>query len=172
MIVLVIGGSGSGKSAWAERLAVTLPGVARVYLATMQAADGEALRRVERHRAQRADKGFQTVEAAMDLAKVPLPEKAVVLVEDVPNWAANEMFGGGDTARMIPALQSLAQRARHLILVTGNVFADGVAYDETTMAYLKLLAEVNAAAAEMADAVVEVVCGLPVYVKGEIPCMC
>ena len=172
MIVLVIGGSGSGKSAWAERLAVTLPGVARVYLATMQAADGESLRRVERHRAQRADKGFQTVEAAMDLAKVPLPEKAVVLVEDVPNWAANEMFGGGDTARMIPALQSLAQRARHLILVTGNAFADGVAYDETTMAYLKLLAEVNAAAAEMADAVVEVVCGLPVYVKGEIPCMC
>lgn len=172
MIVLVIGGSGSGKSAWAERLAVTLPGVARVYLATMQAADGESLRRVERHRAQRADKGFQTVEAAMDLAKVPLPEKAVVLVEDVPNWAANEMFGGGDTARMIPALQSLAQRARYLILVTGNVFADGVAYDETTMAYLKLLAEVNAAAAEMADAVVEVVCGLPVYVKGEIPCMC
>lgn len=172
MIVLVIGGSGSGKSAWAERLAVTLPGVARVYLATMQAADGESLRRVERHRVQRADKGFQTVEAAMDLAKVPLPEKAVVLVEDVPNWAANEMFGGGNTARMIPALQSLAQRARHLILVTGNVFADGVAYDETTMAYLKLLAEVNAAAAEMADAVVEVVCGLPVYVKGEIPCMC
>lgn len=172
MIVLVIGGSGSGKSAWAERLAVTLPGVARVYLATMQAADGESLRRVERHRAQRADKGFQTVEAAMDLAKVPLPEKAVVLVEDVPNWAANEMFGGGDTARMIPALQSLAQRARHLILVTGNVFADGVAYDETTMAYLKLLAEVSAAAAEMADAVVEVVCGLPMYVKGEIPCMC
>ena len=164
MIVLVIGGSGSGKSAWAEHLAVTLPGVARVYLATMQAADGESLRRVERHRAQRADKGFQTVEAAMDLAKV--------LVEDVPNWAANEMFGGGDPARMIPALRSLAQRARHLILVTGNVFADGVVYDETTMAYLKLLAEVNAAAAEMADAVVEVVCGLPVYVKGEIPCMC
>ena len=172
MIVLVIGGSGSGKSAWAERLAVTLPGVARVYLATMQAADGESLRRVERHRVQRADKGFQTVEAAMDLAKTVLPEDALVLVEDVPNWAANEMFGGGDTARMIPALQSLAQRARHLILVTGNVFADGVAYDETTMAYLKLLAEVNAAAAEMADAVVEVVCGLPVYVKGEIPCMC
>lgn len=172
MIVLAIGGSGSGKSAWAERLAVTLPGVARVYLATMQASDGESLRRVERHRTQRADKGFQTVEAAMDLAKAVLPEDALVLVEDVPNWAANEMFGGGDPAWMIPALQSLAQRARHLILVTGNVFADGVAYDETTMAYLKLLAEVNAAAAEMADAVVEVVCGLPVYVKGEIPCMC
>ena len=118
MIVLVIGGSGSGKSAWAEHLAVTLPGVARVYLATMQAADGESLRRVERHRAQRADKGFQTVEAAMDLAKVPLPEKAVVLVEDVPNWAANEMFGGGDTARMIPALQSLARRARTALPTT------------------------------------------------------
>ena len=95
MIVLVIGGSGSGKSAWAERLAVALPGVARVYLATMQAADGESLRRVERHRAQRSDKGFQTVEAAMDLAKAVLPEDASVLVEDVPNWAANEMFGGG-----------------------------------------------------------------------------
>ena len=47
-------------------------------------ADGESLRRVERHRAQRADKGFQTVEAAMDLAKAVLPEDASVLVEDVP----------------------------------------------------------------------------------------
>ena len=37
---------------------------------------------------------------------------------------------------------------------------------------LLVLTFTNAAAAEMADAVVEVVCGLPVYVKGEIPCMC
>ncbi len=171
MIVLVMGGSGSGKSRWAERLAVTLPGSARVYLATMQAADEESLRRVARHRAQRADKGFRTVEASVDLANASFPPDTAVLVEDVPNWVANEIFGGGDTARLLPALHSMAARARHLILVTGNVFADGVTYDASTTAYLQTLTEVNAAAAALSDAVVEIVCGLPMYLKGDIPCM-
>ena len=68
MIVLVTGGSGSGKSAFAERLIENLPREKRVYAATMQVYDGESVRRVQRHRAQRAGLGFETVECPKDLA--------------------------------------------------------------------------------------------------------
>ncbi len=64
MFVLVVGGSGSGKSAYAEELAVSLssPGMERYYLAAMQVFDQEGQRRVERHRTLRQGKGFLTIE--------------------------------------------------------------------------------------------------------------
>lgn len=58
MIVLVTGGSGCEKSTWAEKLVASLPKENGVYIAIMQVYDEKSRRRVERHRAQRADKGF------------------------------------------------------------------------------------------------------------------
>ena len=68
MIILLTGGSGCGKSTWAEKLIADMPGDKRVYIATMQVYDGESVRRVARHRAQRAGLGFVTVECEKDLA--------------------------------------------------------------------------------------------------------
>ena len=62
MTVLILGGSGSGKSAYAEETALALAGEgAKYYLATMEAGDGEALERVNRHRQMRKGKGFVTL---------------------------------------------------------------------------------------------------------------
>ena len=167
MIVLVTGGSGCGKSTWAERLVASLPRENRVYIATMQVYDEESVRRVARHRAQRADKGFVTVECEKDLASADIPEGSIVLLEDLVNLMANEMFDGGDVGRIVPALDALAKKCRHLVMVTNDVFSDGVAYGESTLAYLRQLAQINARAAEIADCVVEVVYSIPLCVKGE-----
>ena len=61
MMVLVTGGAASGKSAFAERVALSLPGP-HVYMATMRHGDAETEARIDRHRRQRAGKGFETVE--------------------------------------------------------------------------------------------------------------
>lgn len=53
MLTLVIGGAASGKSAYAEHLAVQSGGP-RYYLATMQVWDAECAARVAKHRAMRA----------------------------------------------------------------------------------------------------------------------
>ena len=144
MIVLVTGGSGCGKSTWAEKLVDTLPRENRIYIATMQVYDDESVQRVARHRAQRADKGFTTIECETDLASAEVPEGSIVLLEDLVNLMANEMFSGGDVARIIPALQSLAGKCRHLVMVTNDVFSDGVTYTESTQDYLRQLAAINA----------------------------
>jgi len=171
MIVLVTGGSGSGKSTWAEKLVASLPNENRVYIATMQVYDAESVKRVERHRAQRADKGFRTIEREKDLASADIAEGSVVLLEDLVNLMANEMFDGGDVSRIVPALNILAKKCRHLIMVTNDVFADGIEYAESTQEYIRQLAEINNAAAQMADCVVEVVYSILVCVKGELPCV-
>ena len=169
MIILLTGGSGCDKSTYAEKLFTAMPRDRRVYIATMQVYDGESVRRVARHRAQRAGMGFVTVECEKDLASAPVEEGSVVLLEDLVNLVANEMFDGGNVARVVPALRSLARRCRHLVMVTNDVFSDGVAYEETTQAYLRALAEVNRQAAAMADYAAEVVYSIPVPLKGELP---
>lgn len=171
MIALVIGGSGSGKSAYAEKLVKEISREKRVYLATMRVWDEESRRRVERHRAQRAELGFRTVECPVDLDAAELDEESTVLLEDISNLVANEMFDGeGDVKRLIPSLKNLARRCKNLVMVGNDVFSDGGAYDASTREYLRLLAEVNAAMAEIADCGIEVVCSIPVMFKGEKPC--
>ena len=171
MIVLVTGGSGCGKSTWAEKLIASLPDEKRVYIATMQVYDEESVRRVARHRAQRADKGFRTIECEKDLASADVEEGSIVLLEDLVNLMANEMFDGGDAERIVPALKALAARCRHLVMVTNDVFSDGVTYAESTQEYLRVLAEINSQAAALADCVVEVVYSIPIAVKGALPCV-
>ena len=171
MICLITGGSGCGKSTWAEKLVRTLPAVDRVYVATMQVYDRESEIRVQRHRAQRAGLGFRTVECEKDLAAVQVEAGSVVLLEDLVNLAANEMFDGGDPDRIVPALEDLAARCGHLIMVTNDLFSDGEPYTPSVQEYMRRLAEINRRAAGLADCVIEMVYSVPVVLKGELPCL-
>lgn len=171
MIALVIGGSGSGKSAYAENLVKQISENNRVYIATMRVWDQESEIRVVRHRAQRKELGFETIECPVKLGSIQLPQDATVLLEDIPNLVANELFDeNGDVGRIVPALRKLAGSCANLIMVTGNIFTDGRDYDPETKEYMRLLSEVNAAAAMLADCGVEVVYTIPVPFKGELPC--
>lgn len=73
MIVLVIGGSGSGKSEFAENICMELPAEEKRYIATMQAFDEESRARIAKHRKARSGKGFETIEQGTHLETVCLP---------------------------------------------------------------------------------------------------
>ena len=170
MLILVSGGSASGKSEFAESL-VTSSGLEnRIYLATMQVWDQESVRRVERHRQMRAGKGFETVECPTGLADIVLPSGCAVLLEDLSNLCANEYFSpdGKDGAldRVLAGIRRAADQAELLVVVTNELFSDGMDYDPVTLDYLSVLGELNRRTAALAGQVYEVVCGIPVAWKG------
>lgn len=171
MIVLVTGGSGCGKSYFSERLLIKLSeGAPKYYIATMDAYDDESKRRVARHRAQRAGLGFQTIERPLDIGGIALPPGSTAMLECAATLLSNEMFlPGGDADSIIRGVHHLSKMAAHLVIVTNDVFSDGVSYPDMTDEYLRKLAHINRAAAEMADTVVEVVYSIPVKIKGDLP---
>lgn len=171
MVALITGGSACGKSTYAERLACALPAENRVYVATMQVCDEESIQRVKRHRAQRADKGFLTLETPKQLSMIPVEYNSTVLLEDMVNLLANEMFSGGNWSCIEKDIQYLAKRSKHLVIVTNDVFSDGVVYAGPTWEYMRNLAYLNRCAAEMADCVVELVYSIPLYIKGGPLCL-
>ncbi|MBQ6236260.1 MAG: bifunctional adenosylcobinamide kinase/adenosylcobinamide-phosphate guanylyltransferase [Clostridia bacterium] len=171
MLILVTGGSASGKSAYAESLC--LGDSPRVYLACMQPFGTEGARRIERHRAMRKDKGFLTVERYTDLASLILPPCACVLLEDLGNLAANEMFSSEPPRdpydAVIGGVDALQKQCERLVVVTDEIGSDGVQYDPATTAYIAALETANRALSARADAVIEVVAGFPIPLKGELP---
>lgn len=170
MTVYLEGGAACGKSRLGEAWAVSLhrgsPG-SLFYLATMEAGDGESLRRVARHRAARAGKGFVTLERPLGLAALDLPPRATVLLEDLGNLAANELFspGGGGEAALLAGLEHLLARAENLVVIGNSVFEEGSGLAGKMGEYLRLLAAAQALCAARCDAAAQVICGIPCYYK-------
>ena len=174
MFFVVTGGSGSGKSAFAEKLTASLGEGRRIYIATMMCFDEEGKKRISRHRAMRADKHFETLERYTDLAGLEVPEDSILLLECMSNLTANEMFDeSGAGERTVEAVMEgichLREKARHLVVVTNEIFSDGVEYDPETRKYQSYLGEVNCRMAEAAYGFYEVVYGIPLVRKGVYP---
>ena len=171
MIVLVTGGSGSGKSAFAEDKVLSFGEARRIYIATMYPFDMESKKRISRHRNMRAGKGFETVECYTNLKELLLPKDSVVLLECMSNLAANEMFqkdGAKESTveEILEGVREIAGHVRHLEIVTNEIFSEAALYEGETETYRKYLGEINRRIGEMADQVYEVVYGIPLCVKG------
>lgn len=178
MFTLVIGGSGSGKSAYAEKLLDGFSGK-KYYLATMQVYDDEGRKKVKKHEKNREGKGFQTIERPRNLGEVCFVFEdhtpTAVLLECMSNLVANEMFLGEEpvsaeavVSKVISDVKCLYSKAKNLVVVTNNVFEDGMMYDESTEKYKEALGKVNQQLVELADSVVEVIVGIPIFWKGGV----
>ena len=223
MLHIVYGGSASGKSSYAESFAMSLQGDGRLlYIATMYPykwntteIDSETMQRINRHRAMRADKGFDTVECYRHVEHIMAKRQDVLLLECMSNLLANEMYlepdaddggrpetmsemekagvdgnagsdvektgiGGNASSDMaetmspvskkiVQALVDVSTRVQDVVIVTNDVFSDGgnLTYDESTREYVKNLAEINCALARESATVTEIVCGIPVKIKGD-----
>ena len=164
MMVLVTGGSGSGKSAFAEERALSFGNPNAYYAATMEVMDGESLRRVERHRQMREGKGWITLEQPRDIeditGRIRSYDSVVLVDEECENL--KECIG-----KITGEIAAVADSVENLVVVTGDVFDDGVSAAPALRNYLQVLGNVNRELAAMADEVVEVVVGIPVYLKGD-----
>ena len=168
MLTLVIGGSASGKSSYAERHVCSLDGP-RIYIATMEPFGAEARARIEKHKRMRRNMAFETIECYNHLDRVNIPEGANVLLEDLGNLTANEMFSaqGGGSQAVLSGTVHLLEKSRHLTIVTNEVFSGGCLYEGDTLHYLEELARINRILAQRADQVIEMTAGIPCFLKGD-----
>lgn len=183
MIELVYGGSGSGKSEFAESEITSLRAEqsSLFYVATMKVSDSEAQKKVERHRKLREGKKFITIETSENLDKSAESiahyykndkKSSGVLLECLSNLVANEMFKDGkiiESEKVVRKIESELEKlfsvADNIVVVSNNIFDDGIDYDKTTREYQKTLAELNSFIAQKADKVSEIVAGIEVKVK-------
>ena len=195
MTTLVYGGAASGKSEYAERqteAAFAAAGQKSTlrYIATMTADDSESRERIRKHRDRRVGKEYRTAECANAHALMAFAETVreedVLLLDDVGNLVANELFppaekwtgepGRLSEAELADTIERLAKpfermqtRCRDCIVVTNDIFGNhlpGTTEPAGVENYLKVLAGLNIALARLADRVVEVTAGLPLDLKG------
>ena len=103
--VLVLGGARSGKTAFAEQLAIR-SGSRPAYLATAEALDSEMRDRVASHQAGRAGQ-FATIEEPMALSDALLKASAhhdVILVDCLTLWITNLLMANADVAQHVSEL--------------------------------------------------------------------
>ena len=148
-----------------------------IYLATMINTDCETGERIDRHVKRREGMGFKTLEVPYDLGKITrehVKENSVVLLECLSNLLANEMFSNpernsGDyetiAEKVFDDIRALKSLCRDLIIVSNNVFEDGVEYEGETALYIKYLGELNRKLGGLSDELYEVVVGIPVKLK-------
>ncbi len=169
-ITLVLGGAASGKSDYAEALALH-SGRTRIYLATAQALDAEMRRKIDRHMARRGA-GWTTIEAALDPGPAlrRMTPDQVCLLDCATLWLSNRMAAGSDLDAAQAELLDALGACRAELIVVSNEVGHGIVPDNAlARRFREAQGRLNIALAARAGRVVQVIAGLPLALKGGLP---
>jgi adenosylcobinamide kinase/adenosylcobinamide-phosphate guanylyltransferase len=167
--VLVLGGARSGKTGFAERLAMRA-GERPLYLATAEALDAEMRERVKMHQQQR-QKRFATLEEPLALPtalKAAAKTHDVILVDCLTLWITNLLGGNRDVAAAVDELIATlpAIDAARVILVSNEVGLGIVPDNALARLFRDLAGAAHQRLAEICTEVHFVIAGLPMTLKG------
>ena len=170
--ILVLGGARSGKTGFAERLAMRA-GSKPAYLATAQALDAEMWDRVQSHKEQRQGR-FATIEEPLELAAAILTavrSHDVILVDCLTLWITNLIVANRDVAAAVEELLvTLADvKSARVILVSNEVGLGIVPDNAMARMFRDLAGSAHQRLADICDDVYFVVAGLPMVLKGDPP---
>ncbi|MDR2939817.1 MAG: bifunctional adenosylcobinamide kinase/adenosylcobinamide-phosphate guanylyltransferase [Clostridiales bacterium] len=171
MTVLVLGPSGPGKSAYAEKLVSKLSGGTIYYISTMAPFGGEGLGRVMGHKLARKGRPFVTVEQLYFVSGLVLPKGATVLLEDASSLLANVLFSEKQRGGMISTyrdITDLCGRCKAAVIASVDGLVPGPEFDSKTCGYIEMLNQLNGKLSEFSDAVIQMRNDIPVIIKGDI----
>ncbi|AVM51698.1 adenosylcobinamide kinase /adenosylcobinamide-phosphate guanylyltransferase [Bacteroides zoogleoformans] len=170
-IILITGGSHSGKSAYAEKLALCLSPTP-VYLATARIWDEEFRERVARHQ-QRRGAEWTNIEEEKELSRHRLEGK-VVLIDCVTLWCTNFFFDlNADVDRALATAKEefnrFTEQEATFIFVTNEIGMGGVSENKLQQKFTDMQGWMNQYIASRADEVILMVAGIPMQVKNDEP---
>lgn len=166
-IILITGGARSGKSSYAEKLALSLS-PRPVYMATARVWDEEFRQRVVKHRQARGPE-WTNMEEEKELSRHDVTGR-VVLVDCVTLWCTNFFFETqGSVEQALEAVKQAfnrftAQEAT-FIFVTNEIGMGGTSENELQRKFTDMQGWMNQYIAAHADEVILMVCGIPMKVK-------
>ncbi|HEV7291175.1 bifunctional adenosylcobinamide kinase/adenosylcobinamide-phosphate guanylyltransferase [Devosia sp. RR2S18] len=169
---LVLGGARSGKTAFAERLAIR-SGNQPAYLATAEALDSEMRDRVASHQRLRG-KRFATIEEPLALSDTLFSASVshdVILVDCLTLWITNLLVANEDVSKAVSELgATLVQLKRANVILVSNEVGLGIVPDNAmARTFRDLAGAAHQRLAEICDDVYFVVAGLPMTLKGVSP---
>lgn len=180
-IILVTGGQRSGKSTYAEKMALDLSGDNKcVYMATAKVWDDEFAKRVALHKQRRGEQ-WVNIEEEKFLSKHNVAGK-VVLIDCVTLWSTNFFFEistsqenesssekGNVVKRSLEAVKDefdkFTQQDATFVFVTNEIGLSGVSENKIQRQFTDLLGWLNQYIASKADDVYFMVSGIPIKIK-------
>lgn len=172
-IILITGGQRSGKSAYAETLALQMSS-RPIYMATAHVWDDEFRMRVERHQ-QRRGPQWTNIEEERYLSRHDVEGRTVV-VDCVTLWCTNFFYSADNADHEQPSVdEALAaveaefdkftRQEATFIFVTNEIGSGGVSTSSVQRRFTDLEGWVNQYIARHADEVILMVSGIPVKIK-------
>lgn len=166
-IVLVTGGQRSGKSGYAQKLALSLS-ANPVYLATSRVWDEEFRQRVLRHQADRGPE-WTNIEEEKYLSRHNLDGR-VVIIDCVTLWGTNFFFDNDSNVELSlrelkEEFNRLVEQQAYLTFVTNEIGLGGVSPDPIQRKFTDLQGWLNQYIASRADEVVLMISGIPMKIK-------
>ncbi|MCB6972145.1 MULTISPECIES: bifunctional adenosylcobinamide kinase/adenosylcobinamide-phosphate guanylyltransferase [Butyricimonas] len=166
-LILVTGGQRSGKSRYAQELALHLS-EKPVYLATSRVWDEEFKERVKRHQ---QDRGAQwtNLEEEKFISKCDVRGR-VVVIDCVTLWSTNFFFDNdSDVDKSLEEIKEefdrFTRQEATFIFVTNEIGMGGIAVDPVQRRFTDLQGWVNQYIGRAADEVVLMVSGIAMRVK-------
>lgn len=167
-IVFVSGGQRSGKSLFAENLALSLSRTP-VYIATALVSDEEFRHRVRLHKERRGPQ-WTTFEEPVNVGETPLKSGDVALFDCVTLWATNCFFRfGEDSSKALAFMKSqiaaLTEKGATLIFVTNEVGLGGISPNAMQRHFADLQGAINQHIAALSSEAHLIVSGIDVKIK-------
>ncbi len=184
-LTFICGGVRSGKSAYAEKMLVAeaqKTGGRLVYIASGTATDPEMQARIGRHRRDRAEHKWATLEQPTKLEEVlPFIQTGdYVLWDCVTTWLANELYDGWESgtpcikirgcmerkvARLVGTIAAIRAKAAHFVIVSNEVLDDLPPDYAETEIYRRWLGDIHRQLVAKADTAIEMDTGIPTFWK-------
>lgn len=167
MIYYVSGGQRSGKSRYAQELALRLA-ERPVYLATSRVWDDDHSARIERHQKDRGE-SWETIEEEKFISKHDLSGRVVVM-DCVTLWLTNLFTDAEfDSEKALAEAQlefdAFSQQDMTAIIISNEIGMGVIAESSSVRKFVDLQGWMNQYIAQKADEVIFMVSGLPLKVK-------
>ena len=169
-LILVLGGTRSGKSSWALHY-TEAQYRSRLFIATARALDEEMAERIRLHKSSRGP-DWQLVEEPIEISKAlrtRCGDVEAVLIDCLTVWLSNVLLEKGDQ-KIEPyqddLLETLSAREQTIVVVSNEVGMSIVPENPLGRKFRDLSGQINQKIATMADKVIFLTAGLPMYLKG------